>query len=167
MVKDQKPIFGSMKNFYEMTYLKHFAFVGLSYLVLRELPIQNFYARSVIWGLIGFRVYNNYHYDTWNNGWVSNFKMKAPEQYFNQWKIFEYAQRSMDEMPSQRQGGVSDFDKWKLMQPGFMENNLSTPILAKWLFKPNKEITWDGTLGMPVLPIADSKHKDGGIYYSF
>lgn len=54
-----------------MTFLKHFAFAGLSYLVLRELPIWNFYARSVILGLIGFKVLNNYSIDIWNGGIVS------------------------------------------------------------------------------------------------
>jgi hypothetical protein len=37
-----------------MTFLKKIGYVGLSYLILRELPIRNFYARSVIWALIGF-----------------------------------------------------------------------------------------------------------------
>ena len=72
----------------------------------------------------------------------------------------------MDEVPAEKQGGVSAYDKWKLNQPGFMENNLSSMSLVGWLFRKNKEIAWDGTQGMPVLPIADSMHKDGGKYYT-
>lgn len=34
--------------------------------------------------------------------------------------------------------------------------NLSTPLLAGWHLKKDKEIAWDGTMGMPVLPIADT-----------
>jgi hypothetical protein len=79
-----------------MTYLKHFGFVGLSYLVLRELPIKNFYARSVIWGLIGFNVAKHYKYDFWNNAIMSTFMVNPPEHYVNMFKIFEFARKSMD-----------------------------------------------------------------------
>jgi hypothetical protein len=47
-----------------------------------------------------------------------------------------------------------------------MENNLSSLSLAGWLFRKQKEITWDGTQGMPVMTLADPLHKDGGKYYS-
>lgn len=39
-----------------MTFLKQFIYAGLGYLILRELPIKNFYARSVVWGFIGFKI---------------------------------------------------------------------------------------------------------------
>jgi hypothetical protein len=37
-----------------------------------------------------------------------------------------------------------------------MEMNLSTPLFLGWALKKEKDITWDGTMGMPVLPIADT-----------
>jgi hypothetical protein len=113
-MKEQKPIFGSGKHFYEMTYFKHFAFVGISYLVLRELPIKNFYARSVIWGLIGFKVMNNYKLNFEAGGIQTNFVMNTPAHFLNRYKIFEYARRSIDDVPAEKQGGVSAYDKWKL-----------------------------------------------------
>lgn len=67
-----------------MTLFKHFAFVGVSYLVLRELPIKNFYARSVIWGIIGLKVFANYGFDPWNKGITTNYILDAPERYTNQ-----------------------------------------------------------------------------------
>ena len=58
-----------------MTFLKKIGYVGLSYLILRELPIRNFYARSVIWALIGFWVSRFYRYDTWDNCVVDKYVM--------------------------------------------------------------------------------------------
>ena len=51
----------------------------------------------------------------------------------------------MEDQPSQKQNGVSTYDKWKLKQPGFMEMNSSSLLFAKWFLKKNREITWDGT----------------------
>jgi hypothetical protein len=113
-----------------MTFLKHFGFIGVSYLVLRELPIRNFYARSVIWGLIGMKVFTNYSFDLWNNSIVSQFYLNAPAHFQNQFKIFEFARRSMEDLPAEKLGGVSAYDKWKLTQPGFMTMNYSTPMFV-------------------------------------
>lgn len=115
LLKEQKPIFGSGKYFYEKTIFKHFAMIGASYLLLRELPIKNFYARSVIWAFVGFRVANNYYYDIWNNSINPYFAMEAPSYYLNKWKIFEFANKSMGVVPGSKLGGVSSYDKWKLM----------------------------------------------------
>lgn len=83
-----------------MTFLKQIACAGLGYLVLRELPIRNFYARSIIWGLIGFKLANNYQIDIWNGGiFAYNRVLSAPDNFTNQWKIFEFANRSMEEIP--------------------------------------------------------------------
>jgi hypothetical protein len=53
------------------------------------------------------------------------------------------------------------------MQPGFLEMNKSSASVIGWAFRKNREVAWDGTMGMPVLPLADTQHKDGGKYYSF
>ena len=45
---------------HEWTLEKYFIGLGLTYLVLRELPIRSFYARSFIMGVIGLRFYDNY-----------------------------------------------------------------------------------------------------------
>jgi hypothetical protein len=83
-----------------MTFLKQITCAGLGYLVLRELPIRNFYARSIIWGLIGFKLANNYQLDIWNGGIAAaNRVLSAPDNFTNQWKIFEFANRSMEEVP--------------------------------------------------------------------
>lgn len=88
---------------------------------------------------------NNYKIDIWNSSIQSNFVMNPPVHYVNRFKIFEFARRSIDEVPSEKQGGVSTYDKWKLNQPGFMEHNLSSLSLVGSVLKKNKEITWDGT----------------------
>jgi hypothetical protein len=37
-----------------------------------------------------------------------------------------------------------------------MEMNLTTPIFLAWNLKKTNDVTWDGTMGMPILPIADT-----------
>lgn len=52
----------SYRFWHEFTLEKYFVGLGLTYLILRELPIRNFYARSLIMGIIGIRFYNNYRF---------------------------------------------------------------------------------------------------------
>lgn len=55
-----KRLLHSYKYFHEWTLEKYFIGMGLGYFVLRELPIRNFYARSLIMAFIGMKVYSNY-----------------------------------------------------------------------------------------------------------
>ena len=81
MLAQQKPVFYSQKSFYEMTMLRQTALFGLGYLLLREMPIRNFYARSVVWGLVGLKLYQKYQIDLWKGGFQSTFAMDMPDGY--------------------------------------------------------------------------------------
>ena len=50
----------SNRFWHNFTFEKYFIGMGLTYLLLRELPIRNFYARSVIMGILGYKLYSNY-----------------------------------------------------------------------------------------------------------
>ena len=50
----------SHRYWHHFTLEKYFIGIGLTYLLLRELPIRSFYARSFIMGVIGLRFYDNY-----------------------------------------------------------------------------------------------------------
>lgn len=50
----------SYRFWHHFTLEKYFIGLGVTYLLLRELPIRSFYARSVIMGLVGLRFYDNY-----------------------------------------------------------------------------------------------------------
>lgn len=51
--------------------------VGLSYLVLRELPIRNFYARSVIMAAFAYKLGKTWGYDFKELAIVCKSKIKA------------------------------------------------------------------------------------------
>ena len=52
----------SYRFWHHFTFEKYFLGMGLTYLLLRELPIRSFYARSVIMAIVGIRFYNNYRF---------------------------------------------------------------------------------------------------------
>ena len=60
----------------------------------------------------------------------------------------------------QTEGGLTDFQRWKLAQPGFMTvEGPRTTTQFKYNFRENREVDWDGTFNMPVMPLADPKSK--------
>lgn len=61
--KNEKPIFGSYKYFYELPIYTKLIGAGCSYLILRELPIRNFYARSFIMCAFFYKLAQNYSLD--------------------------------------------------------------------------------------------------------
>lgn len=56
--------------------------------------------------------------------------------------------------------GMSDTDRWNLNQPGFIDWKRDTPhFLIKELLGITHEVEWDGTMNMPILPLADPMHN--------
>lgn len=60
--KEQRRDTYSYRFWHHFTFEKYFLGMGLTYLLLRELPIRSFYARSFIMGIVGIRFYNNYRF---------------------------------------------------------------------------------------------------------
>ena len=57
--------------------------------------------------------------------------------------------------------GISPYDQWKRSQPGFIKlNNGSFQNVLDWKTKEKREIFWDGTFNMPIMPLTDTLHRD-------
>ena len=57
----------SYRFWHQFTFEKYFMGVGLTYLLLRELPIRSFYARSFIMAMVGIRFYDNFRFKGFNS----------------------------------------------------------------------------------------------------
>lgn len=124
--RQEKPIFGTYKYFYEKSLYKIIIGGGLGYLLLREIPIKNFYARSVMWATIAIYTMENYKFSPLSLTVSSRYYVKAPEHYFNQFNLFEYYHKASSVLPSATNQGISAYDQWKLEQPGFFNHNSSS-----------------------------------------
>lgn len=61
---------------------------------------------------------------------------------------------------------MPNYIKWRTQQPGFIEDPVGHSLgTAEWLFKKEREVAWDGTFNMPVLPLATAGHKDSKHYF--
>lgn len=69
-------------------------------------------------------------------------------------------QVALDGPRMQKEGGLSDYHRWKLSQPGFMNTTRqgAAPHLG-WSFRSNRKVEWDGTFNQPIMPLADAKSK--------
>ena len=60
--ESKKRLDHSYRYWHHFTLEKYFFGMGLTYLVVRELPIRNFFARAIIMGFIGGNLYSNYRF---------------------------------------------------------------------------------------------------------
>ena len=72
----------SYRFWHEWTLEKYFIGMGVTYLVLRELPIRNFYARSFIMTLLGVKVISNYRFRGINNAVETNMVINEDPNLF-------------------------------------------------------------------------------------
>ena len=57
--------------------------------------------------------------------------------------------------------GISPYDQWRKSQPGFYKlENGSFQTALDWQASKRREIFWDGTFNMPIMPLTDTSHKD-------
>ena len=63
--------------------------------------------------------------------------------------------------------GVADDLKWKMKQPGFIDWGFNPPpLMIKENFMQKQAVEWDGTMNMPVLPLADKDHEQARFVYN-
>ena len=105
--------------------------------------------------MVGLNCLKYYSIDIGTGSITTNFTLDSPAHYFKQFLIYDFANAAMTTNAGQNLHGVSAYDKWKLAQPGFMNMNNSSVIFLPWHLKKEKDIAWDGTMNMPVIPIAD------------
>lgn len=140
---------------------KNYLAYPLAYLFLRELPIKNFYARSIIM----FAFYMKYH-DCWGSliPYVQKNGPKMMDDGLLGLHVKNYIniKRNMEEyIIPDGTNKVSDARRWEAIQPGFLDIdqvvNLNT---IGNVFAKKRDHFWDGTMNQPTLPLADPYHKD-------
>lgn len=138
--------------------------MGVGYLILREIPIRNFYARSLMWfGVFGL-IWENYRFRILSFDMKSRYPLVTPEHWYNQYKIFDFYQSANFQLKNNSNLGISPYDQWKLNQPGYFNHNITCFSTFFKKIKKEREITWDGTMNQPVLPMFDKDHPDAAFY---
>ena len=131
--------------------------IALGYLVLRELPLVNFYARSFIMGL--YLVYMvTYH---WRYVWMKN----PAEYYMNFQDKNEFANYPLlDDLVFNRIANrnksptVMESDYWWSFQfPAFYQSHFKH---YRYIFRNAREVQWDGTYNQPIFPYMQASARD-------
>jgi len=152
----------------EWTVTKFFSGFGISYLVLRELPLRNFYARCFVMWVWFAKLFD--HMNTWwpYFGPQGSIQMAADRYaswdlrcYDNVWRI-----KKLVYVPS-AMNKVKEAKRWYGKQPGhilrsdyfYFPHYLSAPS------RRNKEAHWDGTMNMPLYRLTDPQSKDSYMMY--
>ena len=134
--------------------------IGVSYLLLRELPIRNFYARSLIMAYVAYKLSKNYYFNPLTGLLIDKGVMHTPEHYNKQYEIYDNVNWGM-KYGSLNQDGLSALDIWKLKQPGFVNDSYKGGLApALFYIRKKKEIMWDGTMNQPVLAMNNKLHKN-------
>lgn len=154
----------SYRFWHEYTFEKYFMGIGLTYLFLRELPIRNFYARSLFMAAMGLNFYSNYRFRGLNSSvetnWVVDEDPKLGSKRFN---TFHNVRSYLIGPKAMTDGKMSSYQRWKNAQPGFMDPDVRDFGKIGYLMTTPRETHWDGTFNQPILPLADvhSKHIKG------
>jgi len=144
-------------------YEKFFGGIFLGYFILREIPLRNFYARVIIM----FAWYGKLldYFKSFHPFQVPNGSVVGSTDRWRHWDLrcYDNVRRAvtMAEIPS-AMNKVPESRTWICRQPGHIER-CDMFYIAHWLTSPSrpyKRAYWDGTMNMPILRLADPKHKD-------
>ncbi|EGR29722.1 hypothetical protein IMG5_149900, partial [Ichthyophthirius multifiliis] len=135
---------------------------GISYLILRELPLRNFYARAFVMYVFAAKLLdhlgNPFPYSGYGN-------LVAQESDWHHWDVRCYDQvwkaLYLTRIPT-AQNTVPEAVKWYGRQPGHLisQDHHWMPHFFAQKTQKYREIQWDGTNNMPINRLADPKHKD-------
>lgn len=163
-LKNKPADYGSYKYWREFTIQKRCMYYATGYLILRELPIRRFFARSLIMAFYFFNVRNQIDTPVFQKPSTTRFIVED-DKLFNK-NFMQYdAIRNFYNPKMVKKEGMSSHSIWKLNQPGFMKMQETDIGKMPYFNKKNKETFWDGTMSQPVLPLADKLHKDVSSYY--
>ena len=80
--------------------------------------------------------------------------------YSKQFDSFEIIREAATTIKPEGQG-INPYDEWRMSQPGFYKLEVgSTVTNFGWFGAKNRNLFWDGTFNMPIMPLADRLHKD-------
>ncbi len=165
LMKNKKPDYGSYSYFRELSIYKYIGYYGLGYLLLRELPIRRFYARSIIMALLFLKSREFVRLGQLNEPLWSSLVLVDDGNYSKQFDIYENAYNALKTIKPQNPDGMNSYSIWKLNQPGSCSPDLSDWAKIPYFMKKEQTTFWDGTMNQPLLPLADPKHKDMASYY--
>jgi hypothetical protein len=142
---------------------KFFGGFGLGYLLFRELPIRNFYARVFVMSCFLAKLYDHF---------ATPFPSFSPQIFLqgahDRWKLWDL--RCYDiiwrvtrfiEIPSTA-NRVRESKVWYGKQPGHIlrADFAHAPHFLAGMGKSTGEAHWDGTMNMPIHRLADPQSKD-------
>ena len=141
-------------------FLSGFAF---GYIVLRELPIRNFYARCLVMWAFAAKLMDHFGSpfpQLYPQGTIS---LERDRWTFDNIKVFDRAMEALQftEIPTNN-NQIRESKKWHNKQPGHMIR-ADMHNIGQWIgrpFKKRHEAFWDGTMNMPIHRLADPKHRD-------
>jgi hypothetical protein len=128
------------------------------YMVLRELPIKNFYARSFV--VFTCLWYSNYHW-WWLTGKQAFY---AHERDLRELENYPRLKEMVTKRISHKEVSptMQESDYWWTMQsPIFYHHHLKH---YRYMMRTKREVPWDGTYNMPTLPFHYLNDRTGFVH---
>jgi hypothetical protein len=149
--------------FREFNMNKFFLGFPLAYLVLRDLPLRNFYARCVVMCALYAKYMDN---QTGLLPYISDSRVVLAEDPWDhldtakQFTVLEQVNNGM--VPPNKNNRLAESESWYNRQPGHMVYTDHKCLMTIPLFFSRKyrEVPWDGTFSQPLMRLADPLHKD-------
>ena len=145
-------------------YFKAFAKVGVLWLVLRELPLKNLFARCFIGGVFGFYLVSH-------NWKINPFILPDTPAFYYRSK---YDQQVLDNYPlvnryvssqliaKKNNPGLLEEELWYKQQfPSFYHHHFKN---YRYTLRSRRVVQWDGTFNQPVLPYSSNNDRTGLVH---
>lgn len=126
-------------------YIKYFK-IFATILILRELPLKNFYARCFVVGACLH--YFNYHW--WRLGYQSFYYMNERDnrQFENYPRLREIVTKRISSRHISPTKSEADY-WWQFQSPLFYHHHHKH---YRYIFREKREVPWDGTYNQPIFP---------------
>lgn len=133
-------------------------FIG--YLILRELPVRNFYARGFLMTLYASWLYDRHRFLGSHRGILSHVKINYDPEIFKVFEQFTNMRQVMTAGSVGKSGLPSAGERWRMMQPGFYRAENEDLGKIGYNLRGRKEADWDGTFNQPVVPLLHPQSRD-------
>ena len=139
---------------------------GFGYLLLREIPVRNFYARGIIMGWFFAKYWDQYGLPV---PWVTNYNRPSACKVADLWEgardieVFDVHKKVLTQFDlPDASNRVRPSVEWYAAQPGHMkfENTITAKSYPSVFTRQYSEAHWDGTFNMPLHALAHPLHKD-------
>lgn len=138
-------------------YIRYFKMFAL-FMILRELPLKNFYARAFVVGTGLW--YANYHW-FWISGRPSYYQNERDQRELNNYprlrEIVSKRITSKDTSPTVQE---ADF-WWTAQNPVFYQHHIKH---YRYVARTRREVPWDGTYNQPIMPFMYLNDRTGFVH---